>query len=29
LERLDYMIRRLEAGLPISTLDEPPQFLAF
>jgi HEAT repeat protein len=29
LERLDFMVRRLEAGLPITTLDEPPQFLEF
>jgi len=29
LERLDYLLRRLEAGLPITTLDEAPEFLEF
>ncbi|HEX5044528.1 MAG TPA: HEAT repeat domain-containing protein [Candidatus Polarisedimenticolaceae bacterium] len=29
LERLDYMLRRLEAGLPITTLDEAPEYLTF
>ena len=29
LERLDYMLGRLEGGLLLTTLDEAPEFLAF
>ena len=29
LERLDFMVRRLEAGLSLSSLDQAPEFLTF